>query len=185
MPWAPPDPPLQTADLVLRPFRVDDAGALAAACVDPEIVRFTFMKEGLTEAAAIEWITRSNEWWGSGQPRFAIVDAVTDRLLGQVGAAVNQHHLSAEAYYWVVPEARGRGVAPAALGVVADWAFTKGIKRIFLLVHPENGPSNRVAERSGFTREGVLRAYEPFKGGRPDLVSWSLLPDDARPWRDS
>jgi RimJ/RimL family protein N-acetyltransferase len=65
---------------------------------------------------------------------------------------------------------------------VADWVFSKGVERLFLLVHPENGPSNRVAERCGFIREGVLRAYEPIKGRRPDLVSWSLLPQDPRPW---
>jgi RimJ/RimL family protein N-acetyltransferase len=49
---------------------------------------------------------------------------------------------------------------------------------MFLLVHPENEASNRLAEKLGFTREGVLRGYEPFKGRRPDLVSWSLLPGD-------
>ena len=46
----------------------------------------------------------------------------------------------------------------------------------------ENTPSNRLAERLGFSREGVLRSYEPFKGHRPDLASWSLLPHDPRPW---
>jgi RimJ/RimL family protein N-acetyltransferase len=182
MTWVPPDPPLHTAGFALRQFRVDDAGAVVAACVDPDIPRFTFMKDGLTESEAIEWIERSIEWWSSGHPRFAIVDEADKRLLGQVGVAVNEHHRSAEAYYWVVEEARGRGVASGALGLVADWVFSKGVERLFLLVHPENGPSNRVAERCGFIREGVLRAYEPIKGRRPDLVSWSLLPQDPRPW---
>lgn len=182
MTWDPPDPPLQTAGLALRRFRVDDAGALVAACLDPYIPRFTFMKDGMTESEAIEWIECSNEWWASGHPRFAIVDEADDRLLGQVGVAFYEHHRSAEAYYWVAAEERGRGVASSALGLVADWVFSKGVERLFLLVHPENGPSNRVAERCGFIREGVLRAYEPFKGRRPDLVSWSLLPQDPRPW---
>jgi len=62
------------------------------------------------------------------------------------------------------------------------WGFSKGIERLFLLVHPENNASNRLAERMGFVREGVLRSYEPVKDSRPDLVSWSLLPDDPRPW---
>ena len=139
------------------------------------------MKAGLTEADAEEWITRSNEWWPLGHPRFAIVD-LTDAVLGQIGMAVNERHRSAEVYYWVAPQARRRGVAMAALGLLADWAFESGLERLFLLVHVDNETSNRLAERCGFTREGILRAYEPFKGGRPDLVCWSLLPRDSRPW---
>ena len=103
------------------------------------------------------------------------------RHFGDV-VAVNERHRSAEAYYWVAPQGRGRGVAKTALGLLAEWAFESGLERLFLLIHLDNGTSNRLAERCGFTREGVLRAYEPFKGGRPDLVCWSLLPRGPRPW---
>lgn len=168
---------------MLRPFRVGDAADVAAACTDPDIVRFTFMQEGLTEVDAVRWIEQANEWWPHGHPRFAIVDAADDRLLGQVGMAVNEHQRSAEAYYWVSPTARRRRFASCALGLLADWAFDQGVERLFLLIHPENEPSTRLAELLGFTREGILRAYEPFKGHRPDLVSWSLLAHDPRPWR--
>jgi ribosomal-protein-alanine N-acetyltransferase len=155
---------------------------VAAACRDPEILRFTFMKDGLTEAEAVEWILRRNTRWADGHPLFAIVDADDDRLLGQVGLNVNARHISAEGHYWVTASARQRRVASRALGLVADWGFSKGIQRLFLVIHPENVASNRLAERMGFTREGVLRSYEPVKDQRPDLVSWSLLPGDPRPW---
>jgi ribosomal-protein-alanine N-acetyltransferase len=154
---------------------------VAAACQDPEILRFTFMKDGLTEAEAVEWIRRGNARWAGGHPLFAIVDADDDRLLGQ-GLNVNARHISAEGHYWVTASARLRGVASRALGLIADWGFSKGIQRLFLVIHPENVGSNRLAEGMGFTREGVLRSYEPVKDQRPDLVSWSLLPDDPRPW---
>lgn len=68
------------------------------------------------------------------------------------------------------------------MGLVADWGFSNGIQRLFLVIHPQNVASNRLAESMGFTREGILRSYEPIKGRRPDLVSWSLLPADPRPW---
>ncbi len=135
------------------------------------------MKEGLTQPEAVEWIERANEGWATGHVRFAIVD-VADRLLGQIGFAVNDHYRSAEAFYWLSAEARGRGIASRALTRVADWAFDNGIERLFLLIHPENEASHRVAQRCGFSREGLLRAFERFKGERPDLVSWSLLPGD-------
>jgi [ribosomal protein S5]-alanine N-acetyltransferase len=180
VPWSPPDPPLHAGSIVLRRFRVEDAADVVVACTDADIVRFTFMQEGLTEADAVRWIEQGNEWWPHGHPRFAIADAADDRVLGQVGMAVNERHRSAEAYYWVSPAARRRRVAWTALGLLADWAFAEGLERLFLLIHPENEPSNRLAERLGFTREGLLRSYEPFKGCRPDLVGWSLLPHDPR-----
>jgi RimJ/RimL family protein N-acetyltransferase len=59
---------------------------------------------------------------------------------------------------------------------MARWAFsTLSIARLELTCGPDNGPSQRVAERCGFTREGVLRSHIPFKGGRRDTVIFSLL----------
>lgn len=182
MPLAPPDPPLATERFVLRPFRPDDAADVVAACTDPDIVRFTFMQEGLTEDGALAWISRVTEHWAKGHPRFAIAAADDDRVLGQVGIAIDEQRISAEGYYWVSPGARRRGIAADALALVAGWAFDQGIQRLVLLIEPGNEVSSRLAAKLGFTREGVLRSYEPFKGGRPDLVSWSLLPDDPRPW---
>lgn len=169
--------------MLLRCFAVADAAAVSDACADPEIGRFTFMETGLTPAGAAKWIEQAGELWALGTPRFAIVDAPTDRLLGQVGMAVDETHQSAEVFYWVVATERGRHVASTALALICDWAFACGIERVFLLVDPENEASHRVAARGGFTREGVLRGYEQIKGRRADLVSWSLLPDDPRPWR--
>jgi RimJ/RimL family protein N-acetyltransferase len=178
MEWVPPVPRLEAGDIALRQFEAKDAGAIAESCRDPDILRFTFMKDGLSEAEALEWIDTGNESWPEGHPRFAIVDAKDDHLLGQVGLFFYPRQVSGEAYYWVDESERHRGVAFRALGLVVDWGFSKGIERMFLLVHPENEASNRLAEKLGFTREGVLRGYEPFKGRRPDLVSWSLLPGD-------
>jgi RimJ/RimL family protein N-acetyltransferase len=117
---------------VLRLFRVGDAAEVAAACDDPDIVRFTFMQEGLTEADAQEWIRAGNERWPHGHPRFAIADVADDRVLGQLGMAVNEQQRSAEAYYWVSPRARRWRIASSALCLLADWAFAEGVERLFL-----------------------------------------------------
>jgi RimJ/RimL family protein N-acetyltransferase len=181
----PPDPPLRAGAVLLRPFNDGDASAVAEACQDIDIPRFTFMKEGLTEDEARDWIRLSNERWADGRPRFAIVSD-DDRLLGQIGMAISDRYVSAEAYYWIASRTRRAGIASTALGLLADWAFDQlGIERLYLLTHPENQASQRLALHCGFTREGVLRAYEPFKGTRPDMVCLSLLPGDRRPWRDS
>ena len=46
------------------------------------------------------------------------------------------------------------------------------------MIAVENGPSNAVAERAGFTREGTLRQYRQAKGVWRDHHMWSLLPDE-------
>jgi RimJ/RimL family protein N-acetyltransferase len=183
MKWLPPEPTLGSTRLRLRLFRQEDAPAVSAACADPAIGRFTFMKDRLTEEEARDWIARGNTMWADGHPRFAIVDAEADRLVGQIGMAVFENYQSAEAYYWVTAGERRRGVASTALGLLADWAFEHDIERLYLLIDPENEGSHRVAAACGFTREGVLRAFERVKGDRRDLVSWSLLPGDPRPWQ--
>ena len=117
---------------------------------------FTFMKDGLTEAEAGKWIDTGNERWPMGHPRFAVVDAHDDHRLGQVGLNFNPRHVSAEAHYWVVASERGRGVASRALSLLIDWGFSKGIERVFLVIHPENEASNRLAATLGFhTRRGA------------------------------
>jgi RimJ/RimL family protein N-acetyltransferase len=47
-----------------------------------------------------------------------------------------------------------------------------------LSAEPWNLQSQRVAERAGFRREGILRAYGEIDGRRVDYVSFSLVPSD-------
>jgi len=178
----PPSPALETGGVRLRTFDAADAPAIAEACADPDIGRFTFMKQGQTEADARAWIAERTTLWDQGVARFAIEDAQLHTFLGQVGLETRDEYRSGELFYWVVAPGRGNAVAPNAVALVCDWAFGIGVERIALLTHVDNHASQRVAVKCGFTREGVLRAYVPFKGSRPDLVSWSLLPSDRRPW---
>jgi RimJ/RimL family protein N-acetyltransferase len=70
-------------------------------------------------------------------------------------------------------------VATRALRLVSVWALDElGLQRISLLAEPENVPSQRVAEKAGFRREGVLRSFRELKGARRDYVMYSLLPGD-------
>jgi RimJ/RimL family protein N-acetyltransferase len=63
--------------------------------------------------------------------------------------------------------------------LVTGWAFaTLGLARLQLTCAPDNLASQRVAERCGFTREGVLRSHMAFKGGRRDTVVYGLVAGD-------
>jgi RimJ/RimL family protein N-acetyltransferase len=94
---------------------------------------------------------------------------------------VRLDHGRAAVGYWLAPEARGRGAATQAVRLLARWAFAElGLARLELTCGPDNEASQRIAERCGFSREGLLRSHVPFKGGRRDSVIYSLLPGELR-----
>jgi RimJ/RimL family protein N-acetyltransferase len=60
------------------------------------------------------------------------------------------------------------------------WAFGDvGAMRAYLIIDVENRASERVAERCGYVREGVMRSIHLKQGRRVDAGLWSRLPSDA------
>ena len=57
-------------------------------------------------------------------------------------------------------------------------AFTLGIQRVAAYVNVGNAASERVAERAGFTREGIVRSMPKPDGRRVDKTLFSLLPGE-------
>jgi RimJ/RimL family protein N-acetyltransferase len=156
----------------LRPFEEGDVPAIVAACQDPEIPRWTAVPSPYTEADARAWLESDEE------KSFAVVDRASDELLGSIGV----RHLdggTGEVGYWVKREARGRGVATRALGLVARWALVdKGLGRFQLRADVANEASQRVAEKAGFVREGVLRSSLVHRGERRDVIMYSFVRED-------
>ncbi len=70
--------------------------------------------------------------------------------------------------YWLAPGARGNGYATRALRLISDWSLGGGYIRLELYTHPDNRASARVAERAGFIREGVRRAWDVGRDGAPE-----------------
>jgi RimJ/RimL family protein N-acetyltransferase len=156
----------------LRPLDKSDVPAIVAACQDSEIPRWTAVPSPYTEADARAWLESDEE------ESFAVVDRASGELLGSIGVRYLDGGIG-EVGYWVKREARGRGVATRALGLVARWALVeKRLGRFQLRADVANEPSQRVAEKAGFVREGVLRSALAFKGERHDVVMYSLVPDD-------
>jgi ribosomal-protein-alanine N-acetyltransferase len=83
---------------------------------------------------------------------------------------------------WVALEHRGRGLAGAALRLVAPWLLRHaGLLRLQMLTEPDNEPMLRAAQAAGFVYEGVLRGYRLERGRRVDCAILSLLPSDLEP----
>jgi RimJ/RimL family protein N-acetyltransferase len=112
-----------------------------------------------------------------------VLEPGSDRCRGQVTVQkVDWDHLRAELGLWLAPQVRGRGYAPRALRLGADWLFSSsGLERLQLLTQPDNEAMIAAARSAGFVLEGVLREYERERGGRVDLAILSLLPRDLEP----
>ena len=120
-------------------------------------------------------------WRDGTGAEFACVEPGDDRAILGGASVYDIEAADARACvgYWLAPHARGRGIATRAVRLLARWAFADlGIERLQLTCGPDNAASQRVAERAGFTREGVLRSQIAFKGGRRDTVVFSLLPGE-------
>lgn len=78
--------------------------------------------------------------------------------------------------YWVVPAARGSGVASRALGLVSRWALSDlGLHRLELEHSTLNEPSCRVAAKAGYVLEGTKRSQALHDDGWHDMHLHALI----------
>jgi RimJ/RimL family protein N-acetyltransferase len=166
--------------LVLRPWEADDAPVVLEAYRDPAIQQWNLRAFGsLHEAGA--WIAQwDGRWRAERDGCWAVTDGA-GAVLGRV--ALREVRLPdgvAECTYWVLPAARGRGVATAATVAVARWAIEElGLHRLFLLHSTANPASCRVAAKAGFAVEGTLRSAMRHPDGWHDMHLHGLVPGGA------
>ena len=163
----------------LRPWRASDAAGLLSVFSDPDVQRFSWPhSRAYTLDDAERYLLHQAQARRAGQEvQWAIVDSRTHGLAGGVTLyAVEAEERRACVGYWLAPHARGQGLATQSVSEVARWAFTAlGLARLQLTCGPDNHASQAVADRCGFTREGLLRSHMPFKGTRRDSLVFSLL----------
>jgi RimJ/RimL family protein N-acetyltransferase len=109
-----------------------------------------------------------------------IVEPGSDVCRGQLNVhRIDWDHLRAELGIWLVPQARGRGLANGALRLAGRWLFDAwGLERLAIVTEPDNEPMLAAARAAGFVEEGVFRSYGTEQGRRVDLTVLSLLPGD-------
>jgi RimJ/RimL family protein N-acetyltransferase len=163
--------------VILRPWREDDIPAILAAIEDPDILRWIpVIPRPYTRADAEAFV---NDEIGLGPHQFAIV--IDQRVVGSIGMRVNEND-TGHVGYWCARSERGRGIVPDALRTISRHGFEAlGLGRMELITDPDNRASQRVAEKVGYQREGVLRSHLLHPDGRRrDSVMFSLLPGELR-----
>jgi RimJ/RimL family protein N-acetyltransferase len=175
-----PEPTLTGARVRLRPWRADDVDAVFAACQDAEIQRWTQVPVPYAREHAEGFVSGiAAETWAEGGGLFAVEPRDGGRLVGSIGLFPPSDGF-AEAGYWTAPGGRRQGYTAEALGLLCAWAFDEvGLRRVELVVDPDNAGSRGVAERAGFRAEGIVRQRFLHRGEPSDVVLYARLATDA------
>lgn len=175
-----PAQPLRDGPTALRPWRDSDIPSLVLACREAEIARWTLAPERYGETDARAYMLQRMDAIHAGVAApYAIVAPDDDRvLLGSVSLLrLDWANARGEVGYWLAREARGQGHATRAVQLICAWgAEALGLERIVLLAATGNAPSQHVAQRSGFTREAILRSYMRGRGERHDMICYGWVP---------
>ncbi|RDI35214.1 GNAT family N-acetyltransferase [Lentzea flaviverrucosa] len=167
----------------LRPWRDGDAETVMAAFDCADIQRWHVRRMD-SPAEARAWISAwAMRWDEETDASWAIVDG-GDRPIGQAGLrTVSLFEATAGLSYWVLPAARGAGVAVRATQALTRWAFgVAGLHRLALDHSTANPASCRVATKLGFGVEGTARGVARHADGWHDMhLHARLRTDEARP----
>ena len=86
---------------------------------------------------------------------------------------------SAEIGYWLAEDAAGQGIMTKCCRAVINHFFNEhAFERIVICAHVDNVASRAVAERLGFTFEGISRNAASLYGTRIDHANYALLVDE-------
>ena len=176
-----PDPPISLPGFRLRPWATTDVDALVAAWRDPEMHQW--MPEEADPFGADEarvFVDDAATHLSAGKSvALAIAEESTDRAIGSVTLHVwGPRHWNVG--YWVAADERRHGLATEAVTRLSRWAFSANpsLARLSLYTLPGNEPSQKVAQRAGFQREGLLRRWADVNGEQLDWVMFSLIRED-------
>lgn len=158
-------PTLSDGRVLLRAAQDRDLPAIEAGIHDPDVVRWI----GPPEGSARDVLALNEARWAQGSPTLSICD-LDGTCVGKVWLNIHDADRSTGFIgYWLLPAARGRGLATSAVRLISTWAARDlGITRLRIVTAPDNPRSQRLAERSGFRR--LDAAEEPHDGSDGQVV---------------
>lgn len=171
-------PILETNRLKLRKIEDSDAGSILKYLSDQEVMKYYGLDPFQTLEEALDEIS----WYESIYTkdtgiRWGISLKENGEIIGSCGFLnrVKEHHRT-EIGYELSKEYWGTGIAREALEAIIEYGFHHlQFQRIAALIEIPNIASQKLAERLGFVKEGLLRNYECTDGKFDDLYMYSLL----------
>jgi len=174
-------PVLETNRLLLRRIEKDDAYDLFTYLSDEEVMKHYGTKPFQTVEEAVRAISRYDSLFNEKRGmRWGITLKGDNKVIGScVFYNMVTEHYRADIGFVLSRDFWGQGIAQEALKAVIKYGLENlNINRIEAVIEPANIPSQKLVERVGFLREGLLRSYEYFDGKFDDLYMYSLLKSD-------
>jgi [ribosomal protein S5]-alanine N-acetyltransferase len=174
----PRQPTLETARLLLRPFRLADADRVQRLAGDREVAD-TLLKvpypyeDGMAE----KWIADQQDWFERRQQAvFAVTLKSDDTLIGAIGLRLEMNDQRAELGYWIGKPYWNHGYCTEAARAAIQFGFEQlNLNRIFAHHFVRNPASGRVMQKLGMVYEGRLRQHVKKWDAFEDLEVYGIL----------
>uniref|UniRef100_A0A7N0UI82 N-acetyltransferase domain-containing protein n=1 Tax=Kalanchoe fedtschenkoi TaxID=63787 RepID=A0A7N0UI82_KALFE len=161
--------------ITLRPFELRDVDDFMVWAGDEKVTKYCRWDTFTSREDAVEFLRQiitSNAWYRA--------ICLHGRSVGSIYVApqgTGKDARRAELGYALSADHWGKGVATEAVKMVVSNVFqeVKGLDRVEGLVYADNKASQRVLEKAGFHKEGVLRKYFYVKGQSRDIVVYSVV----------
>lgn len=162
----------------LRRHTLGDVEDMVLAGSDADTQRFTTVPSPYQRHHAESFVGRTPQ--DNAGLYWVVTDAAdpTGRYMGQIDLRTKLDGVYLDFGYLAAPWARGRGLMTDAVVVIARFAFGLGAQRLEIRARADNAASRRVAEKAGFTFEGILRHALMERGQLEDCAVYSKLPTD-------
>ena len=168
------------AGIRIRPYSVNDAEAVWEAAMESSVELLPWMAwyhQGYHIRETRSWLEMQVTAFRIGTAYEFAIESSSGRYVG--GCGINQldpMNRRANVGYWVRTSETRRGVATTAVELVTRWAFTHtDFVRLEILAATTNRPSQRVAERVGAVKEGLLRSRLLVRGHFQDAYLYSII----------
>lgn len=174
-------PIIETSRLLLREVTNEDATDMLSYLSDRDVVKHMGLEPFQTVEDALDEISWYQSIFKDGSGiRWGITLKESRKVIGSCGFLNrNSKHHRAEIGFELSKEYWGKGIASEAMEAVLKFGFNHySFERIEALIEPANAPSQKLVEKQGFKREGLLRHYEFTCGKFDDLYMYSILKDD-------
>ncbi|MBT8488896.1 MAG: GNAT family N-acetyltransferase [Gemmatimonadetes bacterium] len=170
---------LRTERLLLRPFQFGDVDDVYAYAKDPEWSRFLrVLPRPYDRIHAEQFIARQTllDWI----EHVAWAAVLKDRVVGGIGLRFNFENRHAELGYSIARSEWGNGYCTEAARAVIDAAFRthEDLIRVHARADENNTSSQRVMQKTGMTKEGVLRKFRVERGEAFDEAWHSILREE-------
>lgn len=147
-------PRLQTERLILREWRAEDFEPWVAIMGDPEVARYLPGGKPMDRAQTWNYVAASiGHWTLRGYGAWIVERKQDGAVMGRVGMVNPEGWPGLEVGWTLGRPFWGFGYATEAARAALAYAFaTRPEDRILSTIHPENRPSQRVAEKLGETK---------------------------------